>query len=151
MPTPAKPFLIAAILLHAAAAPTLASAAAPATGQQSAGAHPARPQMQENRPGSGPGFSALDTDGDRRISPDEARAAPQLTRHFAAADRNNDGVIDRAEFSAFASELRAYRSQRPTQGRSTAGERPGFKPDKTPRSGLLRPGAAVQPGTDAGQ
>ncbi len=110
----------------------------------------AAPPPLEHSAGASPGFSALDSDGDRRITPQEAKAAPRLARYFDIADRNHDGAIERSEFSAFENEFQAYHSQRPSQGRSTAQERPGFKPSKTPKGGLLPPDAAVDPERQSG-
>jgi len=57
-------------------------------------------------------FSRLDANRDGRISPEEARRSQHLSKNFAAADLNGDGVIDRAEF---AREI-AFVAVRPPQG-----------------------------------
>jgi hypothetical protein len=46
-------------------------------------------------------FSALDQDGDGRISREEALGSETLEQNFTQADQNGDGAIDGAEFSAF--------------------------------------------------
>lgn len=46
-------------------------------------------------------FVQLDMDDDGTISVSEAEQQALLSAHFAAADRNRNGNIDRAEFSAF--------------------------------------------------
>ena len=47
--------------------------------------------------GQGGGFNRLDTDGDGRISREEAKANPQLGQNFDLIDANKDGYIDRSE------------------------------------------------------
>jgi Ca2+-binding EF-hand superfamily protein len=42
----------------------------------------------------------LDTDGDGRISREEAKAAPRLLEHFDAIDANKDGFITAEEMKA---------------------------------------------------
>jgi len=46
-------------------------------------------------------FTALDTDGDGAISAEEASAHPMLQEGWEKADINQDGKLERAEFSAF--------------------------------------------------
>ena len=48
-----------------------------------------------------PSFETLDQDGNGTISAEEAKAAPNLADAWNKADSNEDGVVDRAEFSAF--------------------------------------------------
>lgn len=48
-----------------------------------------------------PTFEQLDTNHDGVISPDEAKAAPELEQNWQAADTNKDGSVDQSEFSAF--------------------------------------------------
>jgi hypothetical protein len=43
-------------------------------------------------------FARLDTDGDGRISWEEAQQDPDLVRVFARADYNRDGELTRGEF-----------------------------------------------------
>lgn len=46
-------------------------------------------------------FTALDTDGDGAISAEEAAGNPALQQGWEKADANQDGKLERAEFSAF--------------------------------------------------
>ena len=46
-------------------------------------------------------FTALDANGDGAISTEEAAASPMLQEGWAKADANQDGKLERAEFSAF--------------------------------------------------
>ena len=46
-------------------------------------------------------FSQLDTDNNGAISPSEAASRPNLTKNWSKIDENEDGQVDRAEFSAF--------------------------------------------------
>lgn len=48
-------------------------------------------------------FDELDADADGKLSRDEAKASEPLEQQFSTVDRNNDGQIDQAEFSAFES------------------------------------------------
>ena len=48
-----------------------------------------------------PTFDSLDKDGNGTISEQEAAADQSLADAWQKADSNQDGVIDRAEFSAF--------------------------------------------------
>lgn len=50
-------------------------------------------------------FTELDQDGDGKLSPKELEAAGGLQKDFSTVDLNDDGAIDRAEFSAFEKEL----------------------------------------------
>jgi Ca2+-binding EF-hand superfamily protein len=45
-------------------------------------------------------WKKLDTDGDGRISREEAKAAPRLAEHFGAIDANGDGYITPEEMKA---------------------------------------------------
>lgn len=63
--------------------------------------------MESGKPMS---FSQLDTNGDGKISKEEAQAAmapgedtSQLDSNFSQADKNADGELDQSEFSAFES------------------------------------------------
>jgi Ca2+-binding EF-hand superfamily protein len=55
------------------------------------------PQTQSSQQGSS--FDSLDTNGDGRISKDEAAADANVTAQFSRYDKNGDGYIDRAEVS----------------------------------------------------
>ena len=46
-------------------------------------------------------FTKLDTDGDGMVSSEEATADPILSKDWAEVDLNQDGQLERAEFSAF--------------------------------------------------
>lgn len=46
-------------------------------------------------------FTQLDVDGDGTLSMEEASADPILKDSWANADANQDGKLERAEFSAF--------------------------------------------------
>lgn len=46
-------------------------------------------------------FTRLDSNGDGRLSPDEAAQMSPLDSHFYLADLDNDGVLDEVEFKAF--------------------------------------------------
>ena len=46
-------------------------------------------------------FTKLDADGDGMVSSEEATADPVLSKDWAAVDLNQDGKLERAEFSAF--------------------------------------------------
>ena len=45
-------------------------------------------------------FSKLDTDKDGKISASEATANQKVADGFVAADKNQDGYLDQAEFAA---------------------------------------------------
>ena len=45
-----------------------------------------------------PGFHALDKNKDGYISPDEAKANPELYKKFKQADKNGDGKLSRFEY-----------------------------------------------------
>ena len=49
----------------------------------------------------GKGFKALDTNGDKMISRDEAKGRPDLTKNFDAIDTNKDGQLSRDEMKAY--------------------------------------------------
>ena len=61
------------------------------------------PQSQADTPSTsakqGTSFEALDTNGDGRISKEEASVDENVTQQFARYDKNGDGYIDRAEVS----------------------------------------------------
>ena len=46
-------------------------------------------------------FTKLDADGDGMVSSEEATADPILSKDWAEIDLNQDGQLERAEFSAF--------------------------------------------------
>ena len=60
---------------------------------------PATPTQGARTPGKG--FKALDTNGDKMISRDEAKARPHLTKNFDAIDTNKDGQLTREELKAY--------------------------------------------------
>ncbi len=47
-----------------------------------------------------PAFSQLDTDADRHISADEAKAHEWLSKNFSKADTDQDGRISQSEYLA---------------------------------------------------
>ncbi len=66
--------------------------------------------MSQQPPSGGgqqPMFNQLDSNQDGTISQDEAKADPQLEQNWAQADKNGDGSVDQAEFSAFEEEMTA--------------------------------------------
>jgi len=54
------------------------------------------PQQQQQ----GATFESLDTNGDDKISKDEASASQSVSSQFSRYDQNGDGFIDRAEVAA---------------------------------------------------
>lgn len=54
----------------------------------------------KERGGRAQNWKKLDTDGDGRISREEAKAAPRLSEHFDAIDANKDGYITAEEMQA---------------------------------------------------
>lgn len=60
---------------------------------------------------AGSTFQNLDADGDGQISMDEAMKQPQLTRDFSAIDKNQDGMLDAAEFARFEAATTPERKQ----------------------------------------
>lgn len=59
----------------------------------------------------------MDSDGDTKISRDEAAASPDLAAAFGVADANDDGYLDATEFEAAKEWLseQAAGSQQPSQ------------------------------------
>jgi len=57
-------------------------------------------KMHEGRKGRGGFLKKLDTDGDGRISREEAKAAPRLAAHFDEIDANGDGFLAPEELKA---------------------------------------------------
>ena len=51
--------------------------------------------------GEGKDFGSLDADGNGQLSQQEANARGDLSQAWSSVDGNGDGVVDRAEFSAF--------------------------------------------------
>ena len=52
-------------------------------------------------------FTKLDADGNGMISSEEAAADPQLIEDWVTADVNQDGQLERAEFSALEEKSKA--------------------------------------------
>ncbi|MBL8263751.1 MAG: calcium-binding protein [Xanthomonadaceae bacterium] len=61
----------------------------------------AEERPQRGRHGGRRGGARLDTDGDKRVSRQEASVRPQLAERFTAIDDNNDGYLTREEFQAY--------------------------------------------------
>ena len=59
--------------------------------------------QSEQSPQQSMAFGDLDADADGKLSRDEAKASEPLEKQFSTVDRDNDGQIDQAEFSAFES------------------------------------------------
>ena len=62
-------------------------------------AAPGAPAQGARTPGKG--LKALDTNGDKMISRDEAKARPRLAKNFDAIDTNKDGQLTREELKAY--------------------------------------------------
>lgn len=45
-------------------------------------------------------FAQADTNGDKALNPEEAKAIPELGKRFGEADANGDGAVSEAEFIA---------------------------------------------------
>ena len=84
--------LISSTVLVLASA-TAFSALAQAPGAPVTPASGARPHGQ--------GMKALDTNKDKMISRDEAKAKPRLAKNFDAIDTNKDGELSREEMKAY--------------------------------------------------
>jgi hypothetical protein len=61
----------------------------------------AEERPQRGRHGRKEGPAKLDTDGDQRVSRQEAGARPQLAERFTAIDDNNDGYLTREELQSY--------------------------------------------------
>ncbi|HEY1136971.1 MAG TPA: calcium-binding protein [Xanthomonadaceae bacterium] len=61
----------------------------------------AEERPQRGRRGGKDGRAKLDTDGDQRVSRQEAAQRPQLTEKFAAIDGDRDGYLSREELQAY--------------------------------------------------
>ena len=72
--------------------------------------------------GQGGGFNRLDTDGDGRISREEAKANPQLSQNFDLIDANKDGYIDRSEMFRHMADQRFTRLDADKDGRISRDE-----------------------------
>jgi hypothetical protein len=46
-------------------------------------------------------FGSLDTNQDGSLSAEEAAASPELSSNWIVIDKDENGVVDQAEFSAF--------------------------------------------------
>ncbi|MBX3714013.1 MAG: hypothetical protein KF800_18780 [Lysobacter sp.] len=61
----------------------------------------AEERPQRGRHGGKGGWAKLDTDGDQRVSRQEAAQWPRLTEKFAAIDGNKDGYLSREELQSY--------------------------------------------------
>ncbi len=82
------------------------------------------------RPPEFPPFSELDLDGDGYLSEEEASAVWRLEQGFSQADQDQDGQVDRAEFSAF--ELRLEGSDMDSPSMERQPEQPKRGGPQTP-------------------
>ena len=80
------------------AAPVARPAGPPPTASPTAAPAPVAPQASAAVPASPAAFSAIDADGNGRITLEEWRNFQE--REFRRLDRNNDGVISREEMAA---------------------------------------------------
>lgn len=87
----------------------IATASAWSVGAAAQGAQPAQPgtpPSAQQQPGAGvspamqAAFKRADADGDGKVTRDEAAKAGMAADKFAALDKNGDGALDIAEFSA---------------------------------------------------
>jgi EF hand len=99
-----KTLISSTVLVLASATAFGALAQAPTTP-----ATPAAPTQGPRTPGQG--LKALDTNGDKMISRDEAKGHPKLEKHFDAIDTNKDGQLSREE-------MKAYRQAHKGEGKS---------------------------------
>ena len=94
MTTSLKTLVSSTVLVIASAAAFSALAQTPP-----APAAPGAPTQGARTPGKG--FKALDTNHDKMISRDEAKAKPHLSKNFDAIDTNKDGQLTREELKAY--------------------------------------------------
>lgn len=71
--------------------------------------------------GSRVGFGSLDVNRDGYLSKDEAAEAPRLIDNWQSADANDDGRLDRAEFSAFEPKMEEQSGQKEKMPGETGG------------------------------
>lgn len=83
------------------------------------------------------GFEPLDHDGDGQISPQGALQRPQLAEQFEQHDRNQNGQLDRAEFSAFQEQVqgedKAETGSAPAPDSESPQDQPGNQPPQPAR------------------
>ncbi len=74
-------------------------------GQQTSSPDERRPLTEVEQSANGmtpdPAFSALDSNGDGHLSPQEAGQSSKLAKQWHRGDSNQDDQIDQIEFSAF--------------------------------------------------
>jgi Ca2+-binding EF-hand superfamily protein len=71
----------------------------------------APPQASGQGQGVAARFKKADTNGDGMLSRDEARALPQISRHFDEIDANHDGQVTSDEIRAYHAKMRAQRQE----------------------------------------
>ncbi len=89
------------------------------------------------------GMRKLDTNKDKLISREEAKASPALSKHFDAIDANKDGQLSRAEMKAYHQANKADQDGDGNISRAEAARKPQlakhFDQIDTNKDGILTP------------